>query len=120
MNENITLTKTALVNLLDAVPYPNPDDPWGQYGTIGPVAQALRDLSWALLNPQPLPPGASPHPDPWRYGPGPQPWYAAFLSRAVIDRAVTQYQLAEVSGNTEQSKRITTAIGSQIREFVDD
>lgn len=50
MNENITLTKTALVNLLDAVPYPNPDDPWGQYGTIGPVAQALRDLSWVLLN----------------------------------------------------------------------
>ena len=63
MNESVNVAKAALVKLLDAVLYPNPDDPgdpsspWGPYGPIGPVISgALRDLSWVLLNPQPLPP----------------------------------------------------------------
>src|SRR5215207_3855699 len=63
MNEPINVTRAALVRLLDAVLYPNPDDPgdpsppWGPYGPIGPVISGLlRDLSWVLLNPQPLPP----------------------------------------------------------------
>src|SRR5215212_2534122 len=63
MNEPINATRAALVRVLDAVLYPNPDDPgdpsspWGPYGPIGPViGGALRDLSWVLLNPQPLPP----------------------------------------------------------------
>jgi hypothetical protein len=63
MNEPINVIRDALVRLLDAVLYPNPDDPgdpsspWGPYGPIGPVISgALRDLSWVLLNPQPLPP----------------------------------------------------------------
>src|SRR5829696_7584241 len=63
MNESVNVAKAALVKLLDAVLYPNPDDPgdpsspWGPYGPIGPVIRwALRDLSWVLLNPQPLPP----------------------------------------------------------------
>src|SRR5919106_6110432 len=63
MNQPINVTRAALVRLLDAVLYPNPDDPgdpsspWGPYGPIGPVISgALRDLSWVLLNPQPLPP----------------------------------------------------------------
>ncbi len=63
MNEPINVTRASLVRLLDAVLYPNPDDPgdpsppWGPYGPIGPVISgALRDLSWVLLNPQPLPP----------------------------------------------------------------
>jgi hypothetical protein len=63
MNEPVNVPKAALVKLLDAVRYPNPDDPgdpsppWGPYGPIGPViGGALRDLSWVLLNPQPLPP----------------------------------------------------------------
>ena len=63
MNEPINFTRAALVRLLDAVLYPNPDDPgdpsspWGPYGPIGPVVSGLlRDLSWVLLNPQPLPP----------------------------------------------------------------
>ncbi len=65
MNELVNVTRGALVSLLDAVLYPNPDDPgapsspWGPYGPIGPViGGALRDLSWVLLNPQPLPPRA--------------------------------------------------------------
>ena len=63
MNEPVNITRAALVKLLDAVRYPNPDDPgdpsspWGPYGPIGLViGGALRDLSWVLLNPQPLPP----------------------------------------------------------------
>src|SRR5215211_1947943 len=63
MNEPINVTRAALVRLLDAVLYPNPDDPGdsssprGPYGPIGPVISGLlRDLSWVLLNPQPLPP----------------------------------------------------------------
>ena len=63
MNQPINVSRAALVRLLDAVLYPNPDDPgdpsspWGPYGPIGPVVSGLlRDLSWVLLNPQPLPP----------------------------------------------------------------
>src|SRR5215212_7887798 len=63
MNQPINVPRAALVRLLDAVLYPNPDDPgdprspWGLYGPIGPVISGLlRDLSWVLLNPQPLPP----------------------------------------------------------------
>src|SRR5215218_8442157 len=63
MNESINVSRAALLRLLDALLYPNPDDPgdpsspWGPYGPIGPVISGLlRDLSWVLLNPQPLPP----------------------------------------------------------------
>lgn len=63
MNEPVNVTRAALVKLLDAVLYPNPDDPgdssppWGPYGPIGPIiGGVLRSLSWILLNPQPLPP----------------------------------------------------------------
>lgn len=116
MPANFTLTKAALVNLLDGVLYPNPDDPgnpsspWGPYGPIGPVAQVLRDLSRVLLNPQPLPPVAGPFPDPWR---------SAFLASTVIDQAVAQYRSAEML-SAEQSERGMEAVRSHIREFVDD
>lgn len=149
MNKPITLTKTALVQVLDAVLYPNPDDPgdpnspWGPYGPIGPVARALRELSWVLLNPQPLPPVAGPvpdpwqqllgvllnpqslppiagpHPDPWRFGPRPEPWRSALLARTVIDQAIALYRSAELLP-AEQSERTFAAVRSSIREFVDD
>jgi hypothetical protein len=132
MNGTITLTKAALVSLLDAVLNPNPDDPgnpndpWGPYGPFGPV---IRGWSSVALNPRPLPPMAGPVPDPWRAGPGPQPWRAgprpepwraALLARAVIGRAVTQYQFAEVLVGTQHAARMIEAVGSQIHEFVDD
>lgn len=117
MHETITLTKASFISLLDSVLNPNPDDPEEPRGPIGPV---VRDwLLWFLVNRQPLPP-FGPQPEPWRFGPQPQPWRSAFLARAVIDRAVAQYQFAEALAGTEQSERITAAIGSQIREFVDD
>ena len=111
MNQDITLPKSALVNLLDSLLNPHPDDP-GPYGPIGPIIHSiLSELAWMQLNPQPLPPKSGPHPEPWR---------STALARTVIDRAVTQYQLAEALAGTEQSERITKVIGSQIREFVDD
>src|SRR5918912_863399 len=103
MSETLTLTKASLVQLLDAVLYPNPEDP---DSPIGPVTRAL---TWVLLNPQPLPPVAGPFPDPWRRlvsvllnpqplppvaGPFPDPWRSAFLARTVIDQAVAQYRSA--------------------------
>jgi hypothetical protein len=132
MPETITLTKATLVNLLDGLLYPNPDDP-GPYGPIGPIIRwALRDFSSVLLNPQPLPP-LEPNPHPWRFfaavllaglephsSPWPVPWFSAFLARTVIDQAVAQYRFAEVVTGTEQSEKTTAAIGLQIREFVDD
>src|SRR5574340_185891 len=135
MNGTITLTKASLVRLLDAVLYPNPDDPGGP-GPIGPVIRwALRDLSWVLLNPQPLPPVSGPVPDPWRRllwallnpqplppvaGPQPDPWRSAFLARAVIDQAVAQYRSAEIQSGAEQSARAFEAVRSYIRACVDD
>lgn len=117
MKETITLTKSAFANVLDAVLYPNPDDP-GPYGPIGPV---IRDqLLWVLLNPQPLPPVAGPLPDPWRFGPHPEPWHLAILARTLIDRVVAQYQFAEVLGGSEQSERAGATVRSYIRDVVDD
>jgi hypothetical protein len=117
--------------LLDAVLYPNPDDPgnpndpWGPFGPSGPVT---RSWLWLALRPQPLLPVAgnpipwrlAGDPVPWRLGPRPEPWRSALVARAVIDRAVTQYQFAEGWIGAEQSARLTEAVGSQVREFVDD
>lgn len=127
MREDIALTKAALVSLLDGVLYPNPDDPgdpgnpWGPYGPGGPVIRwDIRDLSWIMLNPQPLPPVAAPSPDPSRFRPPPQPWRLAVLARTLIDRVVAQYQFAEVLGATEQSEKAIGYVRSYIRDVVDD
>ena len=120
MSENITLTKATLVHLLDGVLYPNPDDP-GPYGPIGPIIhRALRDLSWVLLNPQPLPPRTEPNPEPWRFEPHPDPWRSAVLARTIIDRVVAQYQFAETLADAMQSEKAIEAVRSQIRGFADD
>jgi hypothetical protein len=119
MNESIMLTKTAFVKLLDAL-YPRDDDP-GPWGPAGPVIRwTLGDLSWALLNPQPLPPRTGASHDPWRLGPQPDPWRLAVLARTLIDRVVTQYQFAEVAGAIEQSEQAMGHIRSYIREIVED
>lgn len=142
MDVTITLTKATLVNLLDTVLYPNPDDsgnpgaPLGPNNPIGPIASSSHNLwqflSQVLLNPQPLPPVAGPFPDPWRriagvllnpqpLPPGPDPllWRSAFLTSAVIDQAVSQYRSAEMLP-AAQSERAFEAIRSSIRDFVDD
>jgi hypothetical protein len=123
MNGSFNISKASLIALFDDL-YPNPDDPGdpsnplGPYGPIGPVISwALRQISWVLLNPQPLPPG----PDPWRVaGPIPQPWRSALLGRAVIDRLVAEAQFAEVTTRTERSEAGHDAIRSRITQLVDE
>jgi hypothetical protein len=140
MDVTITLTKATLVNLLDTVLYPNPDDPGnpGPNNPIGPVAGSSHNLwqflSQILLNQQPLPPIVGPQPEPWRRiawlllnpqpllpvaGPFPDPWRSALLARAVIDQAVAQYRYTEML-SPAQSERAFEEIRSSIREFVDD
>lgn len=92
MNETITLTKTALVNLLD---------------TISDV-RTIRDFSWVYLNPQPLPPIAGPLPDPWT---------SAFVARSVIDQAIAQYHTVEQLP-AEQAESGFAVVRSAINEFV--
>jgi len=117
MKDTITLTKAAFARVLDAVYYPNPDDPgpYGQHGPHGPRGPVYRgifnDMSWGMLNPQPIPPGGVPYPESWSM---------ASLARMVIDRVATQYQFAESFAGTEPTERGIVAIRSYLNEVVDD
>lgn len=111
MGETINLTKTVLVKLLDF--FPNPDDP-EPHGPGGPVIRAIR--AGFRFEPHPDPWRSGPSPDPWRLGPQPDPWRSAVIARTIIDRAVAQYQLAEV----EQSKSAVEGVRLQMRAYVDD
>jgi hypothetical protein len=130
-NLNLNLQVKSLARLLDALGYPNPDDPDGDWGPIGPV---VRGLSWVALNPQPLPPRwvaeilkqFGPHPDPWREGPGPQPWKgkagpvpdpwkSALIARAEIDRVVGLARMVEAVGGERQG-----VVRRQLAEFLDE
>jgi len=114
----LTVTKAALLKVLDTVLYPNPNDPgdpgnpFGPYGPIGPLIRAaLRDL----LNPQPLPPLA-------QAGLFPDPWRSAWVARTVIDQVVAQYRSASVVPGTplREGDEALETIRAHIREFVDD
>jgi hypothetical protein len=127
MNTNFSISKTALVSLVDAfLPRDDGTEPWGP-GT--PVI--LNWLSWILLNPQPLPPKIGPSPDPWLAGPVPDPWnrgaglqpdpWRSFaLVRLVTERAISHYQFAELTLNTGQLEKATDVVGMQIHRFVDE
>lgn len=113
MNDTLTISKASFVKLVDLIFNPNPDDsgdpsnPFGPYGPGGPV---IRDLIAAgLLNPGVI-----------RLRPPPQPWRSVLDARETIDRAFSQYQLAEMLGGSEQSEKIISVARSQILEFVDD
>jgi hypothetical protein len=106
MNKNFSISKTAFVNLIDA--YLPSDDDSGPWGPLGPV---IRDrLLWILLNPQPLPPRQGPQPDPWR---------SRTLVRTIVDRTVSQLQLAEVM-DAERLESTTEIASSQVLRFVDE
>lgn len=128
MKENITISKASFVDLLSNF-YPNPEDP-GPYGPLGPIISwALRDTSWVLLNPQPLPPKAGPSPDPWIAGPGPQPWRfegrlgpgpVPWLARMVIDRVIAEYRFATLAIEAGRSEGALEGFRLRISELVDD
>jgi hypothetical protein len=83
-------------------------------------------LLWAALNPQPLPPVASPYSDlawvalnPQPLPPEPDPYRAAFAARAVITRAAAQADFAEVLGNKDSENGIII-VGGKVSDIVDD
>jgi hypothetical protein len=113
MNDTITLSKASFIKLVDLILNPNPDDngdPSNPFSPYGPGTPVIRDLIAAsLLNPGVI-----------RLRPPPQPYRSVLDARAVIDRAFSQYQLAQMLGGSEQSENIISATRSQIQEFVDD
>lgn len=113
MNDTVTLSKASFIKLVDFIINPNPDDPGdprNPFGPFGPGGPVIRELIAAgLLNPSVI-----------RLGPHPEPWRSVLDARAVIDRAFSQFQLAEVLGGREQSESIISSARSQIQEFVDD
>jgi hypothetical protein len=118
MDDTITISKATLVKLVGSfisasrgsAGNPNPDDPGnsgGPFGSFGPGGPVLRDLLSSNLV------RIAGDPDPF-------PLRAVLDARAVIDRAFSQFQLAEMLGGLEQSKTIMASTRSQIQEFVDD
>jgi hypothetical protein len=122
-SSNLNLRVKSLARLLDELGLPDPDDPDGGWGPIGPV---VRGINWAALNPQPLPPRLvidilkllGPQPDPWRVkkGPSPDPWRGVLLARVEIDRVVGLAQMAEAVGG-EQGREV---VRRRIAEIVDE
>ena len=129
-NRNLNLQVKSIARLLDALGYPNPDDPDGDWGPIGPV---VHGISWVALNPQPLPPRwvvgiikqFGPHADQWTEGPGPQPWKkpgpvpdpwkGALLARVEIDRMVVLARMVEAVGGERQG-----VVRRQLAEILDE
>ena len=118
MNESLNVSKLALTRLVGDVLFPNPDDPgtpyhsWGPFGPHGPqVSQAF----WAMLNPQPIPPGTSE-----RQSPGePTPWLATLGARTLIDRALAMVKFASVLENPKQVDRLIGLTRTELNMFVD-
>ena len=125
MDETIVLTHSAFFQLLDRLGLPNPDDagdPDNPFGPLGPGGPVIFDPSWAMLNPQPLPPY-------WirerlaahrLAGPQPQPWRTRAAVQWVIQSAMVQMQLAEAVGGAEGIDRSIGIVGNMIQEIVDD
>ncbi|WP_412539123.1 hypothetical protein R8Z50_25155 [Longispora sp. K20-0274] len=83
MSETIALTRSAFVDLIEAVASP------AGYGTWPtPEWDPVRGV-WVLV-------WTNPAPGPHR--PEPQPEWVRLVTRAVVDRAVTQLRLAETAG----------------------
>ncbi|HQZ91004.1 MAG TPA: hypothetical protein PLR44_13205 [Thermomicrobiales bacterium] len=111
MADTITIDKVVFARAFGSVFFPNPDDPgdpnnpWGPYGPLGPhIRQFIFDtVSWAALNPQPLPPVSDglrrgPHPEPWR-----QAQVAGRAARMVIDQAIGLEFAGRLSGSVNAS-----------------
>ncbi|MGY0232868.1 hypothetical protein [Longispora urticae] len=102
MSDTIALTRSAFVDLIEAVATP------AGYGTWPtPEWDPVRGV-WVLVweNPQPA-----------RQGPAPQPDWARLVTRAVVDRAVTQLRLAESAGDADVATAVRSA-RSDLDQFV--
>jgi hypothetical protein len=95
MNKRITLTQSALANLLNLF-NPNPDDS----EPIGPGGPVI-------------------HLPYFRFEPEPVPWRSARIARTAIDRGLAQFQTAELITDGNLTERMISAIGGGISSFVD-
>jgi hypothetical protein len=125
MKDMISLSRSTLAALVHDALLPPPDDPnpprRGPRGP-GPGPQVLEGILWAMLNPQPIPPGRDVSLNPQPIPPGREPihgphgpWVAMFQAREVIQRAQFTAHLAatlERPGLLEDASR-------QIAAFVD-
>ena len=121
---NLNLQVKSIARLLDELGYPDPNDADGDWGPIGPV---VRGLTWASLNPQPLPPkwiiellkqfGPSPDPLKGKEGPHPDPWKGALLARVEIDRMVGLARMLEATGGERGQEGISRQLAGIIDEW---
>ncbi len=105
-NETLVISRARLVSLLGSYSFPAPDDDtpiWRIPHGPGPVASWLEALSRVALNPQPIPPGRL---------------FVSIVAGAVIERAESVSDLSSLLG--EQERGLTTRLGSELMEFVDD
>jgi len=123
MNETFTLSKVALVKLLTTA-YPNPDDPnphphhgpFGPHGPGGPISR----LEEVALNPQPLPPLTGGQFGSHFRSPTPEPWVGGLIAAQMIERTVSQLQLAEVMVGQDGFERAQKGVLSSMLQEIDD
>lgn len=99
--KNITLTKTSFVTILDLLTIQNPNDPFDQNNSIGPV---INPILWKLMTTSEV------QLEPWRF---------AFVTQLAIDRAVGQFQSTELLFSESEIERGLKAARASIRETVD-
>jgi hypothetical protein len=109
---NLNLQVKSIARLLDSLGYPDPEDTDGGWGPIGPV---VRGLTWAALNPQPLPPRGLVD-NVKRFGPQPDPWRSALLARVEIDRMLGLARMLEALGGERRQE----VMSRQLAEMVDE
>ncbi len=118
MSNQLTLSKVAFVEVLDAltaVEFQRSDDA----GMLGPVGPVIVGGDLVSLNPQPLPPQEflvthlpwGPHPDPRR---------SIAVTRAVINKSLSLYEMAGIIIVRGDVDRAVEYAGATLRRFVDD
>jgi hypothetical protein len=121
MDDNITLAKSAFVELLEtaalgagALLNPDPDDP----GPTGPGAPVIRRWERVSLNPQPLPPRLTHSLGQIAWGPRPEPWRSAGFAAGEVARLVDQVDAATIGG--VDGRGVAQRGGTALAALVDD
>jgi hypothetical protein len=116
---DITISTSALVQLLDQ--FPNPDE----VTPFGPAGPVVRGLEWVALNPQPLPPIESglvalarTATREWGAHADPQRW--ALATRAVINAHLDHLALVGIIIVGGDQERPVAEIGRSISAMIDE
>ena len=123
MNESFTLSKVALVNLLITA-YLHPDElhprpNWEAFAQLNASGFINRNEEVAL-NPQPLPPLTGGRFGSHFHSPQPEPWIGGLIASRMIERAVSQLQLAEIMVGQDGFERAQKGILSSMLQEIDD